>query len=112
MRKRQRTLDMHPGTVAPAADPQVHPVQPAAPVAEDAFITDHDAAESGGDDDEEEEKPKGNEKKAGRRKIKIEFIQDKSRRHITFSKRKAGKHCFALSPAPLSPICRDIWRID
>ncbi|KAH7101242.1 SRF-type transcription factor (DNA-binding and dimerization domain)-domain-containing protein, partial [Auriculariales sp. MPI-PUGE-AT-0066] len=25
-----------------------------------------------------------------RRKIKIEFIQDKSRRHITFSKRKAG----------------------
>ncbi|KAJ7866175.1 hypothetical protein B0H13DRAFT_2253968 [Mycena leptocephala] len=27
---------------------------------------------------------------AGRRKIKIEFIQDKSRRHITFSKRKAG----------------------
>lgn len=32
----------------------------------------------------------GTEKKAGRRKIKIEFIQDKSRRHITFSKRKAG----------------------
>ena len=30
------------------------------------------------------------DKKAGRRKIKIEFIQDKSRRHITFSKRKAG----------------------
>lgn len=26
----------------------------------------------------------------GRRKIKIEFINDKSRRHITFSKRKAG----------------------
>jgi hypothetical protein len=26
----------------------------------------------------------------GRRKIRIEFIQDKSRRHITFSKRKAG----------------------
>jgi hypothetical protein len=30
------------------------------------------------------------EKKAGRRKIKIEYIADKSRRHITFSKRKAG----------------------
>ncbi|KAF9046615.1 SRF-type transcription factor (DNA-binding and dimerization domain)-domain-containing protein, partial [Panaeolus papilionaceus] len=28
-----------------------------------------------------------------RRKIKIEFIQDKSRRHITFSKRKAGMCC-------------------
>jgi hypothetical protein len=29
-------------------------------------------------------------KKQGRRKIKIEFIEDKSRRQITFSKRKAG----------------------
>lgn len=56
---------------------------------DDAFITDHDAGESGADDDDEEEKPKS-DKKAGRRKIKIEFIQDKSRRHITFSKRKAG----------------------
>ena len=27
---------------------------------------------------------------AGRRKIRIEYISDKSRRHITFSKRKAG----------------------
>jgi hypothetical protein len=45
--------------------------------------------DSGGDEDEDEEKPKS-DKKAGRRKIKIEFIQDKSRRHITFSKRKAG----------------------
>lgn len=26
----------------------------------------------------------------GRRKIRIEYITDKSRRHITFSKRKAG----------------------
>ena len=41
------------------------------------------------DDDDDEDKPKS-DKKAGRRKIKIEFIQDKSRRHITFSKRKAG----------------------
>lgn len=30
------------------------------------------------------------EKRAGRRKIRIEYIEDKSRRHITFSKRKAG----------------------
>jgi hypothetical protein len=27
---------------------------------------------------------------SGRRKIKIEYIEDKNRRHITFSKRKAG----------------------
>ena len=37
------------------------------------------------DDDDDEDKP-GRE----RRKIDIKFIQDKSRRHITFSKRKAG----------------------
>jgi len=38
------------------------------------------------DDDDDDEKPGGRE----RRKIDIKFIQDKSRRHITFSKRKAG----------------------
>jgi pheromone receptor transcription factor len=37
------------------------------------------------DDDDDDGKP-GRE----RRKIEIKFIQDKSRRHITFSKRKAG----------------------
>lgn len=37
----------------------------------------------------DEENDTGGTKK-GRRKIKIEFIEDKSRRHITFSKRKAG----------------------
>ncbi|KLO10919.1 SRF-TF-domain-containing protein [Schizopora paradoxa] len=83
-----------------AADP-VNPANAAAPgepvVAGDGFINDADAAESGGDDDEEEGKPA--DKKAGRRKIKIEFIQDKSRRHITFSKRKAGimKKAYELS---------------
>jgi len=37
--------------------------------------------------------------KTGRRKINIEFIEDKSRRHITFSKRKAGimKKAYELS---------------
>ncbi|KAB8337168.1 hypothetical protein FH972_021472 [Carpinus fangiana] len=46
------------------------------------------------DDDDDEEKP-GRE----RRKIDIKFIQDKSRRHITFSKRKAGimKKAYELS---------------
>ncbi|KNC81010.1 hypothetical protein, variant [Sphaeroforma arctica JP610] len=38
-------------------------------------------------------------KTGGRRKIPIEFIDDKSRRHITFSKRKAGimKKAYELS---------------
>ncbi|KAF2860830.1 SRF-TF-domain-containing protein [Piedraia hortae CBS 480.64] len=49
---------------------------------------------AGADDDDEDEKP-GRE----RRKIEIKFIQDKSRRHITFSKRKAGimKKAYELS---------------
>ncbi|KAN0087544.1 SRF-type transcription factor (DNA-binding and dimerization domain) domain containing protein [Tylopilus felleus] len=110
MRKRQRTgLDIANPAVP---DPQQQqPPQPAQPphqqqqphlpqqgaLPEDGFINDQDAVESAGDDDDEEEKPK--DKKAGRRKIKIEFIQDKSRRHITFSKRKAGimKKAYELS---------------
>ncbi|RXW24429.1 hypothetical protein EST38_g1424 [Candolleomyces aberdarensis] len=94
MRKRQRTLDIHPGPVAP---PDAH-AAPGGAVGDDAFINDHDAVDGSGDDDEEEDKPKS-DKKAGRRKIKIEFIQDKSRRHITFSKRKAGimKKAYELS---------------
>lgn len=58
------------------------------------------------DDDDDDDKP-GRE----RRKIEIKFIQDKSRRHITFSKRKAGimkkvrsRRCpftFRLSPLRL-----------
>lgn len=43
--------------------------------------------EDGLDDSDNDSKP---EKRSGRRKIKIEYIEDKSRRHITFSKRKAG----------------------
>ncbi|KAI8377658.1 SRF-type transcription factor (DNA-binding and dimerization domain)-domain-containing protein [Radiomyces spectabilis] len=48
------------------------------------------------DDSDDDSKP---EKRSGRRKIKIEFIEDKSRRHITFSKRKAGimKKAYELS---------------
>lgn len=41
------------------------------------------------DDEDDEDAPKSG-KRAGRRKIKIEYIEDKSRRHITFSKRKSG----------------------
>ncbi|KAI0052696.1 SRF-TF-domain-containing protein, partial [Auriscalpium vulgare] len=73
-----------------------HPADPAAAAA-DQFINDQDANESPVEDDDDDDKPK--DKKAGRRKIKIEFIQDKSRRHITFSKRKAGimKKAYELS---------------
>ncbi|KAJ1926708.1 transcription factor of the MADS box [Tieghemiomyces parasiticus] len=54
--------------------------------------------EEDGDDDSDETGSK-DQKRAGRRKIKIEFIEDKSRRHITFSKRKAGimKKAYELS---------------
>ncbi|KAF7314434.1 MADS-box domain-containing protein [Mycena kentingensis (nom. inval.)] len=81
MRKRQRTsLEELPQE--PIDDPGNN------------FIADD--VESGDDDDDD--KPKGGQKQ-GRRKIKIEFIQDKSRRHITFSKRKAGimKKAYELS---------------
>jgi len=62
-----------------------------------------EAPAAGGDDDDDDDDqaaaaPRG-EKRAGRRKINIEFIEDKSRRHITFSKRKAGimKKAYELS---------------
>ncbi|KAK9767730.1 transcription factor of the MADS box [Basidiobolus ranarum] len=50
------------------------------------------------DADSDDSIPK-NEKRSGRRKIKIEYIDDKNRRHITFSKRKAGimKKAYELS---------------
>lgn len=41
------------------------------------------------EEDSEDETGRG-ERRAGRRKIQIAYIEDKSRRHITFSKRKAG----------------------
>ena len=53
------------------------------------------------DDDDDDDKP-GRE----RRKIDIKFIQDKSRRHITFSKRKAGimkKVCLCRARAKSLP---------
>ena len=46
-----------------------------------------DPNDASGADDSETEKPA---RRSGRRKIKIEYIEDKNRRHITFSKRKAG----------------------
>jgi len=50
-------------------------------------------------EDSDDDLPRSGEKRSGRRKIKIEYIEDKSRRHITFSKRKAGimKKAYELS---------------
>lgn len=49
--------------------------------------------------DIDDSEPDNQQKRTGRRKIKIEYIEDKSRRHITFSKRKAGimKKAYELS---------------
>ena len=52
----------------------------------DARGTKRPRASMAGDDDDDDDEKGGRE----RRKIEIKFIQDKSRRHITFSKRKAG----------------------
>ena len=84
--------------------------QAAHPPPTDQFINDQDAADSAGDEDDEDEKPKS-DKKTGRRKIKIEFIQDKSRRHITFSKRKAGLlHPPHPPPLPLAHLLFSLSR--
>jgi MADS-box transcription factor len=53
------------------------------------------------DDDDDDDKP-GRE----RRKIEIKFIQDKSRRHITFSKRKAGIMKKVRSPPSTTQVPR------
>ena len=87
--KRPRPADMHAPDTPTSATANAQPT-------DDGFIADADAGESGADDDEEEGTGKPADKKAGRRKIKIEFIQDKSRRHITFSKRKAGQCSVSL----------------
>jgi hypothetical protein len=70
-------------------------------VGDNAFIADHDAVDSAAEDDDDDDKPKTGQKQ-GRRKIKIEFIQDKSRRHITFSKRKAGECSSPNATVPVS----------
>lgn len=69
---------------------------------EKRFKHTHDGEEDDDDDEDgdgdDDERPKSG-KRAGRRKIKIEYIEDKSRRHITFSKRKSGimKKAYELS---------------
>lgn len=48
------------------------------------------AFDEGSDNEDDGVKENGAKKTTGRKKIKIEYIDDKSKRHITFSKRKAG----------------------
>ena len=71
------------------AAPSIQPMDPEAGQYDDA-------AES---DDEDEGGGKRKRGGHGRRKIEIEYIDDKIRRHITFSKRKAGisKKAYELS---------------
>ncbi|KAG8721917.1 transcription factor of the MADS box [Ceratobasidium sp. 394] len=107
--KRPRPPDLHTGSASglPAAGapvsggPTSGGFTPASATGGGDDVFHQEDGEDGEDDDDEEEGRgrKGTEKKAGRRKIKIEFIQDKSRRHITFSKRKAGimKKAYELS---------------
>ena len=61
------------------------------------------SAAAGDDDDDDDDKP-GRE----RRKIDIKFIQDKSRRHITFSKRKAG----IMKKVFLSLLCSPVLSVS
>lgn len=51
------------------------------------------------EEEDDDEQTGGGKAQKERRKIEIKFIQDKSRRHITFSKRKAGimKKAYELS---------------
>ncbi|KAL1936073.1 hypothetical protein VTP01DRAFT_207 [Rhizomucor pusillus] len=65
----------------------------------DSIVFDNVQAEDDDEDDEGHKKTPAKNKHAGRRKIKIEYITDKTRRHITFSKRKAGimKKAYELS---------------
>jgi hypothetical protein len=42
------------------------------------------------EDSDNDSTPSKPGKRSGKRKIKIEYIEEKSKRHITFSKRKAG----------------------
>ena len=80
--------------------PLVHPPSASGGARTPPFVNGLEENNMDDDDDEEEEigassesvemKKKGGPLRMGRRKINIEYIDDKTRRHITFSKRKAG----------------------
>ncbi|GAN06743.1 SRF-TF-domain-containing protein [Mucor ambiguus] len=75
---------------------QQYMLQP--PMVDDNAIS-HAPPGSGGGEEDDSDGSGMPDKRSGRRKIKIEYINDKSRRHITFSKRKAGimKKAYELS---------------
>eukprot|EP01086_Lenisia_limosa_P003939 TRINITY_DN18757_c0_g1_i1.p1 TRINITY_DN18757_c0_g1~~TRINITY_DN18757_c0_g1_i1.p1 ORF type:complete len:203 (-),score=38.24 TRINITY_DN18757_c0_g1_i1:70-678(-) len=58
-----------------------------------------EASSPTGFSDDDQDFPEDEDRKSGRRKINIEYIDDKNRRNITFSKRKAGimKKAYELS---------------
>jgi len=53
---------------------------------DDAEVGEEQIGDSVMESDEDKPRPA----RSGRKKIKIEYIQEKSRRHITFSKRRFG----------------------
>lgn len=86
---------------------------------------DGDGDEDGDDDDDEGERAGGkgaggakhpnkrNTQSVGRRKIKIQFIEDKPRRHVTFTKRKSGLMKKVHAPRSLlerTPLTRQALR--
>jgi hypothetical protein len=92
--KRERLSDEFSSLPYSDLSPSSKPTQssPAVPISEDAFVG-FNPEDEGSGSDEDDESGSGSKKKgkhSGRRSIKIEYIKDKSRRHITFSKRKAG----------------------
>lgn len=66
-------------------NPQQYMMPP--PIVDDSSIA---GSGIGGGEEDDSDGSGMPDKRSGRRKIKIEYINDKSRRHITFSKRKAG----------------------
>lgn len=75
--------DQHEQT-SPTDTPEAHSVGNGSSAANEARGIKRQRPSADDDDDDDE---KGGRE---RRKIEIKFISDKSRRHITFSKRKAG----------------------
>ena len=110
--KRQKTeADFLTNNVKPAivdklllaSNPAVLPQKPAASNSFDPFSSKSEAThvDSALTDEDSDDDEAGGKKTGGRRKITIQFVEDKSKRHITFSKRKTGSikkvvTCFSL----------------
>ncbi|KFY12798.1 hypothetical protein V492_03659 [Pseudogymnoascus sp. VKM F-4246] len=86
--------DQQPDQASPSVLEDAHAVGNGTATAPDNRGVKRQRPSTADDDDDDDDKP-GRE----RRKIEIKFIADKSRRHITFSKRKAGimKKAYELS---------------